>query len=60
VKDDGDDDDDDDDDNDNDINMTKKAVFLHYVVGETRRRYREKGSMEAAHPFAWCLYSHLT
>jgi hypothetical protein len=38
--------------NDNDINMTKKALFLHYLVGEIRSRYRETGSMEAAHPFA--------
>jgi len=34
-----------------DINMAKKVLFLHYFVGEIRSRYREKGAMEAAHPF---------
>jgi len=51
VKDDDGDDYDDNDDN-NDINMIKKALCLDYFVGEIRSRYKEKGSMEATHPFA--------
>jgi hypothetical protein len=57
VKDDDGDDYDDNDDN-NDINMTKKALCLHYFVGELRSRYREKGSMEAAHLFVFIRSLH--
>ena len=45
------DDDGGDDDDDDEINMAKKALFLHYFLGEIRSRYWEKWSMEAAHPF---------